>query len=121
MKSTQSTVKQRVRDVLQRILEGSTRAEIVQYYSKKFKVSERQVDNYIKAGNKLIKESVTKDSVRDYALALARFEQLYNLNFNKNDFKTCVSINKEICQLQGLYTTKIEHSGDIHFISNIPE
>lgn len=121
MRTQQHIVNKRVRDVLQLLIQGQTRPEILQYISENYELTERQGDSYIKKANDLIKESFTKDITRDFNKALLRFEQLYKIHFDSGEHKTCVAINKEICQLQGLYTMKIEHSGNVQFISNIPE
>lgn len=89
------------------------------YTSEKWKIGRRQAENYIQKSRKFITESVTKDI--DFALAVSRYNELYELSLKKKEFKTCVNIVKELSSLQGLAKNKVEHTGQITFISNIPK
>ncbi len=121
MKATKAILLTRLKDVAAYLIEGRSREFIVQYGSENWEIGERQADNYIKQARDLIAKEVVNDVKYDFAKALKRFEYLYNQSILKNDIKTAMAINKEIANLQGLYKTQIEQSGEVVFISNIPD
>ncbi len=51
---------------------------------------------------------------------MRRYEDLYRLSIEKKDYRTALSVNKELTTLQGLYKQEIQHSGEIKFICSIP-
>ncbi len=120
-KSSKAELNQRVKEVMNILLEGGERGFILQYSSGIWDVSERQADNYIRLANELIIKSVKRDINVDYAKAVRRYERLYLLAVAKEDYRTATSINKELTALQGLLKTQVEHSGSVQFISNIPD
>lgn len=121
MKATKAQIYQRIHQVLQLMLNGNNRAFIVQYCSENWNVGERQTDKYILKANGLCKNSVVKDAQLDYAKAMRRFEFLYSRCLEQKDYRAALAVNKEIASLQGLYQERVQHSGTVEFISNIPE
>ena len=95
--------------------------EIVLYCSENWNIGERQADKYFSKARTLIEQSVKKQVAYDYAKAVRRYEELYRLSIEKKDYKTALSVNKELTTLQGLFKIKVEHSGNIEFICNIPD
>lgn len=121
MKATKAQIYQRIQQVLQLMLNGSSRSIIVQYCSENWNVGERQADKYILKANSLCKKSIVKDAQLDYAKAMRRFEFLYSRCLERNDYRAALAVNKEIAALQGLYQERVKHSGTVEFISSIPE
>ncbi len=121
MKATNAVVLTRTSQVAKLLIEGKGREHIVQYGSENWGVGERQTDKYIKKAKDIIARDVVKNVKYDYAKALMRYEHLFELAISRNDYRAAVLINKEIASLQGLYKTKVEHSGEVKFISGLPD
>ena len=120
-KSSKHIVNQRVKEVVSMLILGHNRDLILQNTSNLWKVSDRQIDTYISKARTLIEQSVKKQVAYDYAKAVRRYEELYRLSIEKKDYKTALSVNKELTTLQGLFKIEVEHSGNIEFICNIPD
>lgn len=120
-KSSKYTVNQRINEVVDMLIEGRNRFKIIQYGSTQWNIGERQIDKYIAKARDLIQMDVKKNIEYDYAKAIRRYEELYNKAIENEDYRLALSINKEISTIQGLHKIQIEHSGDIEFISNIPD
>lgn len=120
-KSSKHTVNQRINEVVDMLIEGRNRFKIIQYGSTYWNIGERQIDKYIARARDLIQLDVKKNIEYDYAKAIRRYEELYNKAIENEDYRLALSINKEISTIQGLHKIQIEHSGDIEFISNIPD
>jgi len=121
MRASKPTISKRIQEVYSSLIDGQSRLDIVQKGSKKWKISERQVDKYIKKAKSLIQKEVIKNLEYDYAKAIRRYEDLYKIGIKDKDYKLAMAANKEIAKLQGLASVQIEHTGDIKFITNIPE
>ncbi len=63
----------------------------------------------------------TQNIDSELSKALRRNEYLYRKAIETEDYKLALLVNREITQLQGLHKIKVEHSGNIEFISNIPD
>lgn len=121
MKSDKSTVLKRIDHISSMLINGHSRDNIVRYCSEKWRIKERQSDKYIAKARALITESIKREVNYDYSKAIRRYEELYKLTIQNKDYRTALSINKEITNLQGLLKTQVEHSGSVQFISNIPD
>lgn len=120
-KSNQITLKQRVSKVAELLLNGLSRVDIVQYASKKWKVTDRQADTYISKAKDEIESSISRKVEFNYAKAERRFENILRKALERGDLRTALTTTKEIATLQGLYKTQIEQSGEIVFVSNLPD
>lgn len=120
-KSDRNTVEQRVKDIATMLINGSSRESIVLHCSEKWNIGERQADKYIARAKVLVEKSVKRKLEYDYARAVRRYEDLYRLSIEKKDYRTALSVNKELTNLQGLFKQEIEHSGEIKFICSIPD
>lgn len=120
-KADKSTVEQRIREVSVMLINGSSREVIVLHCSKYWSIGERQADKYIVRAKTLVEKSVSRKLEYDYAKAIRRYEDLYRLSIDKKDYKTALSVNKELTVLQGLHKMQIEHSGNVEFICSIPD
>ena len=120
-KADKSTVAQRIKDVAIMLINGNSREDIILHCSTIWNIGERQTDKYIVRAKTLVEKSVKKKIEYDYAKAIRRYEDLYKFCIDKKDYKTAISVNKELTNLQGLNKVKVEHSGNIEFISNIPD
>ena len=120
-KSDKNTVERRIKSISSMLINGNNREFIVLYCSENWNIGERQADKYISKARTLIEQSVKKQVAYDYAKAVRRYEELYRLSIEKKDYKTALSVNKELTTLQGLFKIEVEHSGNIEFICNIPD
>jgi hypothetical protein len=120
-KSDKNTMERRIKSISSMLINGNNREFIVLYCSENWNIGERQADKYISKARTLIEQSVKKQVAYDYAKAVRRYEDLYRLSIEKKDYKTALSVNKELTTLQGLFKIEVEHSGNIEFICNIPD
>ena len=120
-KSDKNTIERRIKSISSMLINGNNREFIVLYCSENWNIGERQADKYISKARTLIEQSVKKQVAYDYAKAVRRYEELYRLSIEKKDYKTALSVNKELTTLQGLFKIEVEHSGNIEFICNIPD
>ena len=120
-KSDKNTIERRIKSISSMLINGNNREFIVLYCSENWNIGERQADKYISKARTLIEQSVKKQVAYDYAMAVRRYEELYRLSIEKKDYKTALSVNKELTTLQGLFKIEVEHSGNIEFICNIPD
>lgn len=120
-KSDKNTIERRIKSISSMLINGNNREFIVLYCSENWNIGERQADKYISKARTLIEQSVKKQVDYDYAKAVRRYEELYRLSIEKKDYKTALSVNKELTTLQGLFKIEVEHSGNIEFICNIPD
>ena len=121
MKAEKHIVEQRINDLIQKLLRGDSREDILLYCSEKWNIGERQSDKYISRARDKLEKSVSRKIEYDYSKAVRRYEDLYRLSVEKKDYKTAVSINEKLTALQGLNKIQVEHSGDVQFICNIPD
>ena len=121
LKSDKNTIERRIKSISSMLINGNNREFIVLYCSENWNIGERQADKYISKARTLIEQSVKKEVAYDYAKAVRRYEELYRLSIEKKDYKTALSVNKELTTLQGLFKIEVEHSGNIEFICNIPD
>lgn len=120
-KADKSTVEQRIKEVSVMLINGSSREVIVLHCSKYWSIGERQADKYIVRAKTLVEKSVCRKLEYDYAKAIRRYEDLYRLSIEKKDYKTALSVNKEITALQGLLKQQVEHAGEVQFICSVPD
>jgi len=120
-KSDKNTVEQRVKDIATMLINGCSREVLVLHCSEKWNIGERQADKYIVRAKVLVENSIKRKVEYDYAKAVRRYEDLYRLSLEKKDYRTALSVNKELTTLQGLFKQEIENSGEIKFICSIPD
>ena len=94
----------RVTKIVELLMLGLSRAEIIQYASEKgvWNVTTRTIDNYIARATKAIEaQSETK---REYEIGktLERLEHLFKRNISIQDFKAALAVVKERSELLGL-------------------
>lgn len=110
---TQQQKRERLDVVLELLLLGYQRREILQSASKLGwlngkgePVSDRTVDTYIHEANAELEALATIDRQREIGKARARLEKLFNKSFQIQDYKTARAIQKDISDLFGLDAPK---------------
>ena len=121
MKSNKATVIKRISETASLLINGYNREDIVQHSSKNWRIGERQTDKYIQEAKVIIANSVNKNVAYDFGKSVRRFEELYKKAMENKDIRTALTVNKELATLQGLYKIQVEHSGEIKFISSVPD
>ena len=112
-KSTFVETDSRVSLVYRLLLNGMRRREIFQYIAEKTEwgVTERTIDNYIAKARDEIAEITENERECAYGMARKRLDDLYFKSMKINDYKTCLAIQKEIGDIEGLKNNRIEMSG----------
>lgn len=114
-KGTNEEIEIRVDKVLQLYILRQTRRDILKYFKTKLKIdiSIESIDYYIrKAKNKINKKSKFKID-HEIGKSISRMEDLYLKSYTIQDFKTCLSVQKEINNLFGLITQNINIDGEL--------
>ena len=87
------------------VLSGLRRAEILRYIAEKtdWDVKARTVDSYIARAYKAIAATHQDISAHQMNLTQVRLIDLYKRSMNIQDYKTCLSVVREIAKLNGLF------------------
>jgi len=93
------------------ILDGYSRADIRKNCSKLFKISQRQVENYYIQCEKEFKKAALADRDTEFKKATQRALRLYNKCLKDNDRRSAVAVFKEMNELLGLKSVKLEVTG----------
>lgn len=123
VKSTNAEYLSRVTAVYRLLINGTSRRDIIDYAEgQQWGVTSSMVDKYITAARSEI-ATVTQEE-RDAALGLAyrRLDKLYLKSYTDGDYKTCLAIQKEINEVSGLKTTKldVDRVVSIQFVDDVP-
>jgi hypothetical protein len=120
MRATQTTIRQRVEELLSIRLEGATIVDVRRYVADKEAageppwtipeggkpVSERTLWRYLRQTDRLIDESLRESRKRLLHRHLAQRRHLYAAAFQQGDVKTALSVLKDEAELRGLYPAK---------------
>jgi uncharacterized protein YpmB len=104
--ATDAEISIRVGNTLELLLRGYSRARIVAITTNNYNVCEKTADTYISKAKEIIKEntSATKDEM--IALAAARYQDLYEKNYDSSDLKEARMVLDSISKLFGLEAPK---------------
>ena len=113
-KTTNAEINIRVNEIIELIVMGFTRADILQYVAnigKKenddrnpWNVCIKTIDNYTRRARKLLEKSAKTITKRELGLAIRRFEDLFKRNLAIQDYKAALSVQKAKNELLGLIT-----------------
>lgn len=101
-KSDNTTMELRVSEVFKLRLKNTPRAKIVQYASKKWKISDRQVDTLIKKASDRIREILVKDADEAISEMLYKQYELYEKCIARGEYETARKTLLDIIKLRGL-------------------
>lgn len=111
-KSTKAETKRRIKAVSKLLLNGASRADILQYAIESWNISEPQTDKYIASANKGFAQSAVFSSDEQIGIAINRLNRLYMYHLENKDYRDALTVQKEINKLFGLYAPeKKELSG----------
>lgn len=90
--------------VLQMLLVGARRADVLRYASEQgWNVSSRTVENYIAAAHAILEAQADKDRDRVFRLHLAQRQELYARAVNSGDLRAALAVVKDTDELLGYY------------------
>ena len=116
-KATKVEFERRVRTVCELLLKGYSRSKIIQYITENSqrKVQERQIDNYIKSANEIIKKDFEESSEkgRITAVVFNRMQEIYELAEENEDIMNMRGVLKDLRDFLGL-----DNSGNIEGATN---
>ena len=119
-KSDNIEIDRRIQTISKSIIDGWHSSEIVEHYTKEYKITPAQVYTYIKRARNLIKESISNDLAYEISKAQQRYETIYRKASEANQFNAAVSAVRGICELRGLNKENLEDKTiDIKEFSNI--
>jgi hypothetical protein len=101
-KSDSSEMEKRINIVYLMILQGFQRKQIIQYCSDEFKVGERQTDEYLKQARKIVNENILDDSGLKKNEIINQLYDLYQKNYNLEDYRECRNILAQISDIFGV-------------------
>jgi len=93
----------RTREVLQWILNGAPRYEVLRLASEKYNISERQVENYITKAHTLLRESHERGQDHAVSVAVAQRQSLYALALESGDYRLGLNVLADLAKLVGIY------------------
>jgi len=104
---------QRIEFIYDMISSGFMRGTIVLQCSKLWNISYRQVDKYIARAKKIFEDVHIENVKERYRNALKRTRALYRQCMASGDKRTAANVLRELNDLEGCKTIKVEHSGSI--------
>lgn len=121
-RSTAATVQLRTQQVAEMLLDGASRLEVIQFASEEWKVSERQVDNYIAKANEAIYEERAANVAHKRAKHVAMRERMARKAIKAGDTKLALTLLDSAANLEGLFVAKHEHefSGSVETTALTP-
>ncbi len=113
-KSTNVEYNRRVNDVYKLLLSGVSRADLIEYATKKWDIKPPTVDLYIAEARKRFEARAEVERQAEFGKALERLEMLFKSTLSDKDYKTALQVQKELSILLGLNAPKkLEHSGSL--------
>jgi len=101
-KATRAEVEARTNDVFKLILAGEDHARITAYAAEKWQLSARQSRTYISRATVRLAEHGQVNRQTEFSRAMARLNDLYAKTVKLQDYRTALSIQKEINSLMQL-------------------
>lgn len=102
-KSTRADMVTRINMVASMLLSGKRRADIVQYSSEKWGVTDRQVSDYITAATELIRADANRSREELFDEHVARRREVYRRAIARNDLRSALAAAQDEAKLLGLY------------------
>jgi hypothetical protein len=113
-KATKATVQLRIEQVAEILIAGGGPKDVMHFASEKdaatgrpWRVSERQLGNYIERATSLLAQDAEEDRDKRFRLAIAQRQALYARAFEGGDWRTCLAILKDRDELWQLYPSSL--------------
>ena len=101
-KANKATVNERTHAVALMLVEGKTRAQILQNAAE-WDIAERTVEDYIARATELLAAESAAEFVSEFGKAKRRLELLFERTFAREDYGRALAVVKELNTLLGLY------------------
>jgi len=101
-KADSTEFKNRVNTIYAMLLQGYQRKQIVQFASKKYEVSDRQVDTYLSEARKVMSDEQDVEIGLKRSEVLCQLYDLYNKNFKSEDYRECRNVLTQIAGILGV-------------------
>jgi hypothetical protein len=105
-KATAAEVEERVTKIYSLVIHGANREEILRYGSAKWKVTTRQVEEYLARATKRFVALAAFVREEELGKVRERLEFLYGRNVKARDFKAAHQVLSDTADLLGLYAPK---------------
>jgi hypothetical protein len=105
-------VERRLRQVEEWVIEGVSISKMVKNGEKLWDIKQTQIYKYVNRIFEQWKEENKEISSDNYVKAIKRREFIYNKAVEEKDWLLALKTEKDIRELQGLYTKNIKLSGD---------
>ncbi len=113
-KATLAEVEERVTVVYTLLIRGASREEILRHGAEKWALATRQMEDYLSRATVRLTELAAFVREEEIGRARAQLHDLYGKNMKVQDYKSALSVRKDLSELLGLYaprTEKHEHTG----------
>lgn len=112
VRTEKNVLTKRRAEIMQMIIQGATLREVWKYVDEKtnWGVSERTVRRYYKAAEKEFVKSANVDVEKEMGKSLERLNYLFARTVHLQDYKGALQVQREINELLGLKTLKIQIS-----------
>ena len=122
-KATLAEMSERISTLVELMLKGHTRGQIVHYCTQNYKVKERQALIMMAKATARIKEINHKDAETVFSTILMNYWKIFRKATDKNDLHLCMQVLEKISKLKGLDQITVNHvfMNDINGIEGIDE
>lgn len=109
-KATKAEINNRINTIADMILQGFTRAQILQFVTEKtdWEISERTTDYYIRKARDKFETDAEINRRYELGRAMKRLDDLYRRNMAIQDYKAALQVQKERSTITGLYSDKVQ-------------
>ena len=120
-KSDSSEMQKRINLIYSMLLQGLQRKAIIQYCSKNYEISDRQVDEYLAKARQLMSDDLVENMDLKRSEILAQLNDLYNKSYLLEDYRECRNILAQITSILGVEAIKrTDITSDGKSINNLP-
>lgn len=119
-KANKAEIEERKLYILNLLLEGKKTKDICRIATEKWDISRRQVERYITSSYELIHKDFEGIVKNDIAYHYALRMHLYQISYNKGNYRTCLEILKDLAKMQGLYDNNT-NSQVMDIVVELPE
>ena len=112
-KATNYEIIQRVKTIVEKLLDGWSRYEIQEYARENWDLSRSPVDVYIGYANKRIGRIADKAEKKAFDRVRARLERQYRIAVSKHDGHLTLKVLDKMCKLYGLEKVVMPESPDL--------
>lgn len=106
-RSTKAEKLKREAIVYKMLLTETPRPEICQFMTEKYRLSERQVDRYIKDAAEKLEKDISRKTKAGLSYHLSKRDLLFNRAYKDNNINLALSVLRDRAKLEGLYVENI--------------